>query len=171
MSSTYQQSAKAAPELLRRDPANRLLARGPRFRLPAEMIRDQALFAGGLLREKLGGPSVKPYQPDGLWGELAMQDMYYTRSSGPDLYRRSLYTFWKRTVPPAQMQTFDAPDREKCVARRATTNTPLQALVLMNDPTYLEAARVLAARTIAEGGKDVNAKLAFAFRCRRAAAR
>ena len=107
-SATYRQSSKATPELLERDPENRLLARGPRFRLPAEMIRDQALCVAGLLTEKLGGPSVKPYQPEGLWKELAMQDMDYVQSKGPDLYRRSLYTFWKRTIAPPMMMNFDS---------------------------------------------------------------
>ncbi len=167
-SATYRQSSKVTPALLEKDPENRLLARGPRHRLQAELIRDNALAVSGLLDDRIGGKSVKPYQPAGLWEELAFGDGFseqtYVQGKGRDLYRRSMYTFWKRTVPPAQMQTFDAPDREKCVARRATTNTPLQALVLMNDPTYLEAARVLAARTLSEGGKDVTAKLAFAFR-------
>jgi hypothetical protein len=167
-SATYRQSSKVTPALLEKDPENRLLARGPRHRLQAELIRDNALAVSGLLDDRIGGKSVKPYQPAGLWEELAFGDGFseqtYVQGKGRDLYRRSMYTFWKRTVPPAQMQTFDAPDREKCVARRATTNTPLQALVLMNDPTYLEAARVLAARTLSEGGKDVTAKLVFVFR-------
>jgi len=154
--------------LLEKDPENRLLARGPRGRLQAELVRDNALAISGLLDARIGGRSVKPYQPAGLWEELAFGDGFseqtYVQSHGADLYRRSMYTFWKRTVPPAQMSTFDAPDREKCTARRATTNTPLQALVLMNDPTYIEASRVLAQRTLAEGGKDVNARIAYAFR-------
>jgi hypothetical protein len=167
-SATYRQSSKVTPQLLEKDPENRLLARGPRGRLQAELVRDNALAISGLLDARIGGRSVKPYQPAGLWEELAFGDGFseqtYVQSHGADLYRRSMYTFWKRTVPPAQMSTFDAPDREKCTARRATTNTPLQALVLMNDPTYIEASRVLAQRALAEGGKDVNARLAYAFR-------
>ena len=167
-SSTYRQSSKVTPALLEKDPENRWLARGPRFRLPAELVRDNALALSGLLTEDLGGPSVFPYQPAGLWEELAFGDGFsaqtYVQSHGKDLYRRSMYTFWKRTVPPAALITFDAPDREKCLVRRALTNTPLQALVLMNDPTYLEAARVLAQRVLREGGKDSVTRLSFAFR-------
>ena len=151
-SATYRQSSKATPELVQRDPENRLLARGPRFRLPAEMIRDQALYAAGLLTEKLGGPSVKPYQPAGLWKELSMQDMDYVQSKGADLYRRSLYTFWKRTIAPPMMMNFDAAQRESCVVRETRTNTPLQALNLMNDVTFVEAARFLGQRMMKEGG-------------------
>lgn len=131
------------PELLKRDAENRLLARGPGFHLPAESIRDQALFVSGLLKEKLGGPSVRPYQPEGLWKEIAT-DMDYQQSQGDDLYRRSLYTYWKRTVAPPTMVTLDATSREACTVQRPRTNTPLQALALMNDPTFVEAARVLA---------------------------
>ncbi len=167
-SATYRQSSRVTPALLERDPDNRLLARGPRFRLPAEIIRDTALSASGLLNDRIGGPSVFPYQPKGLWEEMAFGDGFsmqeYHQSSGPDLYRRSMYTFWKRTVPPASLSTFDAPDREKCTARRLLTNTPLQALVLLNDPTYVEAARALAQRALLEGGKDVNGRIAYAFR-------
>jgi hypothetical protein len=127
------------PELVEKDPENRLLARGPRFRLPAEMVRDNALAVSGLLNGEIGGPSVSPYQPEGLWEEMGRPgDVFsaqtYTPSTGKDLYRRSMYTFWKRTVPPPSLATFDAPDREKCSARRSLTNTPLQALVLMNGP-------------------------------------
>ena len=167
-SATYRQSSKATPQLIEKDPENRLLARGPRHRLQAELVRDNALAIAGLLDARVGGKSVKPYHPAGLWEEMAFGDGFseqeYVQSKGGDLYRRSMYTFWKRTVPPAQLAAFDAPDREKCVARRATTNTPLQALVLMNDPTYIEASRKLAERALSEGGKDVNAKIAFAFR-------
>jgi hypothetical protein len=138
------------------------------MRLPAEMIRDTALAAGGLLDDVIGGPSVLPYQPKGLWEEMAFGEGFsaqsYEQSHGKDLYRRGMYTFWKRTVPPASLATFDAPDREKCAARRTITNTPLQALVLLNDPTYLEAARALAQRTLGEGGKDEKARVAYAFR-------
>jgi hypothetical protein len=167
-SATYRQSSKVTPALLEKDPENRLLARGPRFRLQAELVRDNALAASGLLNNEIGGPSVFPYQTEGLWEELAFGDGFsaqeYRQSHGQDLYRRSLYTFWKRTVPPASLATFDAPDREKCVARRALTNTPLQALVLMNDPTYIEASRVIAQRALREGGKDVNGRIAYVFR-------
>src|SRR5207247_8866053 len=127
-----------------------------------------ALALSGLLNEARGGPPVFPYQPKGIWEELAFGDVFsaqaYTPSHGKELYRRSLYTFWKRTAPPPSLIAFDAPDREKCVARRAATNTPLQALVLMNDPTYVEAARWLAQRMLTEGGSDPKQRIAFAFR-------
>ncbi len=167
-SATYRQSSRVTPDLREKDPENRLLARGPRFRLPAEIIRDNALAASGLLNDEIGGRSVFPYQPPGLWEEMAFGDGFsmqeYVQSHGKDLYRRSMYTFWKRTVPPAAMATFDAPDREKCVARRAVTNTPLQALVTLNDPTYVEAARGMAGRALREGGKSVNSQIAYVFR-------
>ncbi len=163
-SAAYQQSSKATPELIQKDPDNRLISRGPRFRMPAEMVRDQALSASGLLTEKLGGPSVKPYQPAGLWKEVVMQDMDYTQSKGPDTYRRGLYTFWKRTVAPPMMATFDAANREACVVRENRTNTPLQALNLMNDVTFLEAARFVAQRMLTEGGPTSDARLAHGFR-------
>jgi hypothetical protein len=166
-SAAYRQSSRVTPELLEKDPENRLLARGPRFRLPAETVRDNALAVSGLLNPAVGGSSVFPYQPPGIWEELAFGDGFsmqeYVQSHGPALYRRSMYTFWKRTAPPAQMLTFDAPDREKCVARRSVTNTPLQALVLLNDPTYIEAARALASRAMREGGKDAARRAAFIF--------
>lgn len=163
-SATYRQSSKAAPELQQRDPENRLLARGPRQRLPAEMVRDQSLYVAGLLSEKVGGPSVKPYQPEGLWKELAMQDMDYVPSKGPDLYRRGLYTFWKRTIAPPLMVNFDAANHESCVVRETRTNTPLQALNLMNDVAFLEAARFLGQRMMKEGGGDQRARLRYGFR-------
>ncbi len=167
-SATYRQSSRVSPELLDRDPENRLLARASRFRLPAEMVRDNALAVGGLLVEQIGGPSVFPYQPKGVWEEIAYGDIYsaqtYTAGGSQDLHRRSMYTFWKRTSPPPSLATFDAPDREKCVARRARTNTPLQALVLMNDPTYVEAARALAQRMLIEGGSDPERRLRAGFR-------
>ena len=167
-SATYRQSARVTPALLERDPENRLLARGPRFRLPAEMIRDTALAASGLLNDQIGGPSVSPYQPKGLWEEMAFGDGFsgqaYEQSHGRDLYRRGMYTLWKRTVPPASLASFDAPNREKCTARRSLTNTPLQALALMNDPTYVEASRALAQRALLEGGIDPNSRLTYAFR-------
>jgi hypothetical protein len=149
-SAAYRQSSTVTPALWRRDPENRLLARGPRFRLPAEMIRDQALAASGLLVEQTGGPSVRPYQPPGLWKELTGGEDYRP-DTGPGLYRRSLYTFWKRTVAPPSMITFDAAGRETCNVREARTNTPLQALNLLNDVTFVEAARVLAERVLLEG--------------------
>jgi Protein of unknown function (DUF1553)/Protein of unknown function (DUF1549)/Planctomycete cytochrome C/Concanavalin A-like lectin/glucanases superfamily len=150
-SATYRQSAVASAEKLEKDPANRFLSRGPRFRMDAEMVRDTALFVSGLLREKLGGPSVKPYQPPGVWEAVAMMESntrYYRQDSGDNLYRRSLYTFWKRAAPPASMDIFNAPSREMCTVRRERTNTPLQALVTLNDPQFVEAARHLAERTL-----------------------
>ena len=164
MSATYRQASEATPDLLQRDPENRLLARGPRFRLPAEMIRDQALSAAGLLVEKIGGPSVKPYQPEGLWKEISMQDMDYVQGHGDDLYRRSLYTFWKRTIAPPEMINFDSANREACVVRETRTNTPLQALNLMNDVTYVEAARFIGQRMMNEGGATADDRLRYGFR-------
>jgi Protein of unknown function (DUF1553)/Protein of unknown function (DUF1549)/Concanavalin A-like lectin/glucanases superfamily/Planctomycete cytochrome C len=163
-SATYRQSSRATGDLAQRDPENRLLARGSRVRLPAEMIRDQALYDAGLLVEKLGGPSVKPYSPPGLWKEVSMQDMDYVQSHGSDLYRRSLYTFWKRTIPPPEMINFDAANRETCVVRETRTDTPLQALNLMDDVTFLEAARFLGQRMISEGGATPADRLRFGFR-------
>jgi hypothetical protein len=148
MSAAYRQSSRVTPELLEKDPENRLLARGPRFRLPPEMIRDQALAWSGLLVEKIGGPSVKPYQPAGLWQEL-QNGKGYEPDKGDGLYRRSLYTYWRRTVAPPSMINFDSPTRETCVVRESRTNTPMQALTLMNDPIYLEASRKLAERLLA----------------------
>jgi hypothetical protein len=162
-SATYRQLSRVTPALLGRDPENRLLARGPRFRLPAEMIRDQALAASGLLVERLGGPSVKPYQPAGLWKELTGTEEYQ-QDHGASLYRRSLYTFWKRTVAPPALVTFDAAGRETCVVRQTRTNTPLQALTLMNEVTYVEAARVLAQRVMSEGGAAPEERISQAFR-------
>ena len=167
-SATYRQSSKLTPPLLKRDPQNRLLARGPRFRLSAETIRDQALAVSGLLRQRIGGPSVKPYQPSGLWQEVAYGGDYtaqkYEQDHGASLYRRSLYTFWKRAVPPPSLATFDAPSRETCMVSRARTNTPLQALVLLNDPTYVEAARVLAQHVLRQGGDSPRERISYAFR-------
>ena len=164
MSATYRQSSKVTPELLQWDPENRLLARGSRARIPAEMVRDQALAASGLLVEKIGGPSVKPYQPAGLWKEVGMQDMDYTQDHGEALYRRSLYTFWKRTSAPPELMNFDAAGREACVVREIRTNTPLQALNLMNDVTYLEAARFIGQRMLREGGSTEADRLRYGFR-------
>jgi hypothetical protein len=161
LSETYRQQSTIAKELRERDPENRLLARGPRFRLPAEMVRDQALRVSGLLVDKQGGPSVKPYQPAGLWSENGGAD--YKRDNGESLYRRSLYTFWRRTSPPPFMATFDSALRESCTVREGRTNTPLQALHLMNDVQFLEAARVLAQRMILEAGSGTDRRLEQGF--------
>lgn len=164
LSSTYGQSSQISPEQLERDPLNRLLGRGARYRLSAETVRDSALAVSGLLKQKVGGPSVKPYQPDGLWEDVSVERRdKYVPDEGDGLYRRSMYTFWKRTCPPPTMATFDAPDREICVVRRARTNTPLQALILMNDPTYIEAARKLAEQVLLSE-KDDSARWTRAFR-------
>ena len=149
LSSTYRQQSAATATQLERDPRNQLLGRGSRHRLPAESIRDSALAVAGLLTRELGGTSVKPYQPAGLWQDVSVERRaVYDQAKGADLYRRSLYTFWKRTCPPPGMVSFDAPDRETCTIRRGRTNTPLQALVLLNDPTYVEAARRLAGEAL-----------------------
>jgi uncharacterized protein DUF1553 len=156
-SSTYRQSSEVTPEKLEKDPQNRLLSRGPRFRMDAEMIRDYALTASGLLVNKVGGPSVKPYQPDGVWEPVAMPESNtkkYKRDSGDALYRRSLYTFWKRAAPPASMDIFNAPSREVCSVRRERTNTPLQALATLNDPQFIEAARHLAETALTRGPEE-----------------
>ena len=173
LSATYRQSSRATPALVERDPENRLLARGPRFRLDAEMLRDQAFFVSGLLVEELGGPSVKPPQPGGLWfavGYSGSNTVRFKKDTGPGkVHRRTLYTFIKRTSPPPQMSTFDAPSREACVTRRERTNTPLQALLLMNDPQYVEAARAFAERAVKGAGKTPEARAGWMFT--RAAAR
>ena len=161
-SATYRQSSMTTPELLQKDPENRLLARAPRLRLPAGAIRDQALAVSGLLVERVGGPSVKPYQPAGLWKELSGQE--YVQDRGESLYRRSLYTFWKRSSPPPSLMNFDAAGREACVVRESRTNTPLQALDLMNDVTYLEASRKLAERVMKERRTSADERIALAFR-------
>jgi hypothetical protein len=167
-SAAYRQSSRVTKEQLQRDPSNRLLSRGPRFRLDAEMLRDQALAVSGLLVEKLGGPSVKPPQPPGLWKAVAFvgsNTMNFVPDHGRDkVHRRSLYTFWKRTSPPPQMSTFDAPSREACTVRRERTNTPLQALLLLNEPQYVEAARALAGRSLREGGKTDDDRIGYLFR-------
>jgi hypothetical protein len=149
-SAAYRQESNVSSAAQERDPENRLLARGPRFRMQAELIRDQALAASGLLVEQLGGPSVKPYQPPGLWEELASADAKYPQDHGASLYRRSMYTFIRRTIPPPGMTVLDAPNREICTVRRPRTNTPTQALALMNDPIYVEASRQLAERVLRE---------------------
>ena len=168
-SATYRQSSRLNHRTMDQDPGNRLLARGPRFRLQAEMIRDAALSAGGLLVRSVGGRSVKPYQPEGLWEEVAFGiktygAQEYEQDHGDALYRRSMYTFWKRSCPPPSLVTFDAPDRETCIVRRERTNTPLQALVLLNDPIYIEAARGRAQRAILDGGSTSDERLRYAFR-------
>jgi len=162
MSATYRQNSDCGADLHARDPDNALLARGPRYRLPAEMLRDNALFVGGLLVSRVGGPPVKPYQPPGLWEEKS--GAKYDRDVGEGSHRRSLYTFWKRTSPPPAMVTLDAAKREVCVVKRATTSTPLQALVLLNDPQYVEAARASAERAMTEGGTQLEDRLVFIFR-------
>lgn len=163
-SATYRQSSQASPDAMQHDPGNRLLARGPRVRLPAEMIRDQALAMAGLLVEKIGGPSVKPYQPPGLWKEIGMQNTDYDQGHGADLYRRSLYTYWKRTAAPPAMINFDASMREDCVVRATATDTPLQALNLMDDEQFLEAARFVGQRMLKEGGATADSRLRYGFR-------
>jgi hypothetical protein len=163
MSATYRQSSHATPELRAMDPDNRLLARGPTARLSADVVRDQALAVSGLLVNKVGGPSVKPYQPEGLWNEIGGGGAY-VQDHGDNLYRRSLYTFWRRTIPPPSMANFDASARESHMVRPVLTNTPLQALDLMNDVTFVEAARVFAERVIKEGGTSPSERIAYAFR-------
>lgn len=164
-SATYRQTSNASPESYASDPENRLLARGPRFRMRAEMLRDNALAISGLLVEKVGGPSVKPYQPAGLWKAVTYDGASeYAPDKGESLYRRSLYSFWKRQSPPPNMLVFDAPTRETCTAQRSQTNTPLQALTLMNDPTFVEASRKLAERMMVLSDVDDSDRVAFAFR-------
>ncbi len=162
-SATYRQSSSGSRELLERDPSNRMLARGGRFRLTGELLRDQALAASGLLVSRIGGPSVKPYQPPGVWESVSYNgDESYQQDAGEGLWRRGVYTYWKRQAPPPSMLTFDGPTREKCTVQRARTNTPLQALVVLNDPTYIEAARVMAAGVI-EDHADDRARVTEAF--------
>ena len=167
-SDTYRQSSAASPELLARDPQNRLLARGPRFRLPAELVRDNALKVSGLLVPHVGGPSVNPYTPGDLWREISHYGstpataQTFVQDHGDKLYRRSLYTFWKRTAPPPNMTAFDAPNREVCTVTRGNTTTPLQALVTLNDVQFVEAARAFAERTLTREGND-DARLRWAF--------
>ena len=159
-SRTYRQSSNTTAELLERDPLNEFLARGPRFRLSAEMIRDHALATSGLLVRRIGGPSVKPYHPGDLWrqvshyGSTPATSQTYVQDHGENLYRRSIYTYWKRTLPPPAMAAFDAPNREACITGRGVTNTPLQAFILMNDPQYVEASRVLAQQLLSRDGSD-----------------
>ncbi|MEO2045913.1 MAG: DUF1553 domain-containing protein [Pirellulales bacterium] len=168
LSSTYQQSSKMTPILVKRDPENRLLAHGPRFRLDAEMLRDQALAVSGALVKKLGGPGVKPPQPDGLWfavGYSGSNTVRFVADTKPEqVHRRTLYTFLKRTSPPPQMSTFDAPSREACIVRRERTNTPLQALLMLNDPQYVEAAKALAERVVREGEANSESRIRMMLR-------
>ncbi|PHN02378.1 DUF1553 domain-containing protein [Flavilitoribacter nigricans] len=165
-SATYRQSSEVDPEIRQRDPANELLTRGPAFRLSAEMIRDNALLASGLLVAEIGGPSVKTYQPDDLWSKTHFSRLLvdYKADRGKDLYRRSLYTFIRRTAPPPTMTVLDAPDRAFCVVRRQKTSTPLQSLLLLNEPQMIEAARMLAERMLRQGGSALDEQLDFGFR-------
>lgn len=164
MSATYRQSSRVTPELLEADPENRLLARGPRFRLQGEFIRDNALAASGLLVSTIGGPSVKPYQPDGLWIEVSLSGAKFARDNGEKLFRRSMYTYWKRSSPAPSLTIFDAPTREKCALRRSRTNTPLQALVTLNDVQFVEASRALAERALRQGGDTLDTQIDYAYR-------
>jgi mono/diheme cytochrome c family protein len=167
MSSTYQQSSRITPQKHTLDPENRLVSHGPRFRLDAEVIRDQVLAVSGLMIPTIGGKSVKPYQPAGLWKPVGFggsNTSVFKQDTGEKLYRRSMYTFWKRTVPPPTMSIFDAPNRETCQVRRTRTNTPLQALVLMNDVQFIEAARRFAEQVITEGGDQVDQRIAYLYR-------
>jgi len=165
MSSAYRQSSARTARELNADPENRLLSRGARFRLQAEFVRDNALAASGLLVPKVGGPGVKPYQPAGLWNEVSLNgNLRFVQDSGEKLYRRSMYTYWKRSSPAPSMTIFDAPTREKCSLKRSRTNTPLQALVTMNDPQFVEAARALAQAGLQSGGSTVEQQIVFIFR-------
>ncbi|MEM6801149.1 MAG: DUF1553 domain-containing protein, partial [Bacteroidota bacterium] len=166
MSATYQQSSVPSKEGLEADSENEYYSYFPAYRLSAEVIRDNALAASSLLSQKIGGPSVYPYQPDGIWAALATRNATkYQQGSGEDLYRRSIYTIWKRSSPPPSMMNFDAPDRYYCVVRRQKTATPLQSLVLMNDPQFLEAAKMLASRSLKEGGEKLSDRLDFMYQC------
>jgi hypothetical protein len=161
-SATYRQTSRVTPELKARDADNRFYARASRFRMPALLLRDWALASSGLLETKVGGPPVYPYQPDGIWEALAItkeRDFTYPASQGKDLYRRSLYTFWRRTVGPANM--FDTANRQTCRVRNATTSTPLHALTTLNDPTWIEAARVLAEHAL-QSEKSLDKQLKYA---------
>jgi len=163
MSGTYRQSSRTTPELIEKDPDNRFLARGPRHRLSAEMIRDQALAVSGLLSAKMYGQSVRPIRPSSGLNAAFGGGLDWATSAGEDRHRRGLYTEWRRTSPYPSMATFDAPSREACTIRRNRTNTPLQALVTLNDPVYIEAAQALG-RLMATNGKTPEEKIAFAFR-------
>jgi hypothetical protein len=163
-SATYRQDSRPGGDLRQRDPENRWLARQGRYRLDAETVRDSALAISGLLADQVGGPSVKPYQPAGYWVHLNFPQREWANDSGEALYRRGLYTHWQRTFLHPSLLAFDAPSREECTARRPRSNTPQQALALLNDPTYVEAARVFAERVLREGGADAGQRLDFAFR-------
>jgi hypothetical protein len=163
-SAAYRQSSKVSPELVQRDPDNRLLARGPRFRLSAEMVRDQALAVSGLLSAKMYGPPVKPPQPSIGLSAAFGSGIDWQTSMGEDRYRRGLYTTWRRSNPYPSMATFDAPNREVCTVRRVRTNTPLQALVTLNDPVYIEASQALARRIVSQGGASSSDRVRYAFR-------
>ncbi|HEX3450913.1 MAG TPA: DUF1553 domain-containing protein, partial [Isosphaeraceae bacterium] len=160
-SATYRESSRVSPELLEKDPRNRLLGRASRVRLEAEMVRDQALALSGLLSQRIGGPSVFPAQPEGLWQAAFNGQRTWSTSAGEDRYRRGLYTFWRRTVPYPSMAVFDAPSREICAIRRIRTNTPLQSFVTLNDPVYVEAAQSLARRIIRDGGINVQSRVRY----------
>jgi hypothetical protein len=166
MSATYRQSSKITPALFEKDPENRLLARGPRFRLSGEIVRDQALALAGLLVPAIGGPSVKPYMPDGVWDDTSKYgDLRgYKADSGDGLYRRSFYTIWKRTAAPPTMLLFDAPTREICTVKRSRTNTPLQALALLNEVTFVEAARGIAQQMMKNGGTTLEQRIAYGYK-------
>ena len=166
MSETYQQASEATPDQFKSDPENRLLARGSRFRIDSEMLRDQILATSGLLNYDLYGKSVKPPQPEGLWTSVSMPGSYpriYETDTGDKIYRRSVYTFWKRGMPPPQMTIFNAPSREACIARRERTNTPLQALLLLNEQEFLKAARHLAHETIADRALSTTDRLSIIY--------
>jgi hypothetical protein len=169
MSSTYRQSSATTPKQRERDPGNVWLARSSRYRLSSEMIRDNMLFSSGLLHQELGGPSVKPYQPEGLWEAISVGikgrgETEYIADKGDKLYRRSLYTYWRKTIPPPAMLIFDAPLKEFCEVKRVRTSTPLQALNLLNDPQMLEAARVLGTKLVETTELPVEEKVILAFR-------
>ncbi|NQZ59736.1 MAG: DUF1553 domain-containing protein, partial [Lentisphaeraceae bacterium] len=163
MSKTYRQDSNFTKKLLAVDPENKLYARGPRFRLSGEHIRDTALYVSGLLNPKIGGESVKPYQPKGLWAELSLSGANFVQDKGDKNYRKSIYTYYKRSAPIPNMVTFDAPSREKCTIQRSRTNSPLQALITLNDPIFVEAARFFAERVMRQGGASIKSKINFAF--------
>lgn len=169
-SATYRQSSVHSPDASEADPENLLLAHAPRLRLPAQALRDQALAVSGLLAPEIGGPSVYPYQPEGMWSSLTFLDKgefdtnFYTEDTGDNLFRRGLYTYWKRTIPPPRMQIFNAADRDRCSLRTETTNTPMQAMALLNDPTFIVAAKHLAQRMLREGGDDPAARIVLGYR-------
>ena len=161
-SATYRQASLRSPEIKQRDPENRLLSHGPRKRLSSYALRDLALYASGLLVEKIGGPSVKPYQPPGIWSSIS--NSKYKQDKGDSLYRRSMYTYWRRTVPPPMMMNFNAAARETCIVRTDQTITPLQALTMMNNVTFVEAARFLAERVLVAENQTPRQRVTTAFR-------